>query len=658
MRFVFNAIALIVSLVLLYDAFYVIMGFTNNLETMSLDQNIISLTGNNGNKNVMAASLLIKFPFALYFILNQKFIGKAFGLVALFFGVFALFILNTRSTFVGLGIIALLFIGTTIYFINKREPKKIFIQIAFLIFPIIIAYFSANFVLKNAVDLQGFQGGYGTVAKRVGDITVASEQNSRIHLWKGAIDYAIKHPILGAGYGNWKLASIPYEKEYTNDLFVPYHSHNDFFEMFADLGVLGGLCFASMFLWMLLFTIKIWRDKSFKDYTLMATISFMAISCYFVDAFLNFPAERTSMQTMLAMSAALVFMPAVFMKKEGKLQDALKSKVAFIYCIVGVLLISSAIYINYQTYQSLKVQKYVMGEIDADPKMPLEDVKDAFPSIPNLSTSTLPIKGLIARYYFRDKQYDQALQLLKESENVNPYLHYNDFIRTAIYADLKKYDSAFYYSKKAFYNWPRATSYYKNVIFAAAKLNDSTEIRKAFNVYTKYRNDAVGWNQYLLGMYEVKKGATIQMRIMLDSALTKFPADSALFQNIKSLIYGGNVQGTVAVNFEQQAMVAFRAQQYGKAAQLFSKASAANPNNYAYLENIGVCYYSNKQFEKAIPYFIQATNFSTATSGKSEFFIAMSYISLGKKDMACAYLQKAKAKKYPEADANIAKYCK
>ena len=658
MRFVFNAIALIVSLVLLYDAFYVIMGFNNNLETLSLDQNIISLTGNNGNKNVMAASLLIKFPFALSFILNQKFIGKAFGLLALFFGIFALFILNTRSTFVGLGIISLLFIVTTIYFVNKRSPKKIFLQIAYFIFPIILAYFSANFVLKNAVDLQGFQGGYGTVAKRVGDITVASEQNSRIHLWKGAIDYAIKHPILGAGYGNWKLASIPYEKEYTNDLFVPYHSHNDFFEMFADLGVIGGLSFVALFLFMLLFTIKIWRDKSFKEYTLMATISFMAISCYFVDAFLNFPAERTSMQTMLAMSAALVFMPAAFIDKRSKLTDSVKPKIAYIYFIVGIIVIGASVYINYQTYQSLKVQKYVMGEIDADPKMPLDDVKDAFPSIPNLSTSTLPIKGLIARYYFRDKQYDQALKLLNESENVNPYLHYNDFIRTAIYASLLKYDSAFYYSKRAFYNWPRATSYYKNVIFAAAKMKDTVEIQKAFDLYSKYRNDAQAWNQYLSGMFEVKKGATIKMKMMLDTALVKFPADSALFLNMKALIYGNNAVAGTPNNYEQQALAAFGRQQYEKAAQFFLKASLANPNNYAYVENMGVCYYSNKQFEKAIPYFVKASNFPTSISGKSEFFTAMCYISLGKKELACPFLQKSKVKNYPEADANINKYCK
>jgi tetratricopeptide (TPR) repeat protein len=156
----------------------------------------------------------------------------------------------------------------------------------------------------------------------------------------------------------------------------------------------------------------------------------------------------------------------------------------------------------------------------------------------------------------------------------------------------------------------------------------------------------------------VKKGASVKMRMMLDTALVKFPADSALFLNIKSLIYGNNTFVGAPNNFEQQAMASFGKKQYGKAAQLFSKASAANPNNYAYIENIGVCYYSNGQFEKAIPFFMQAASFSSATTGKSDFYAAMCYISLGKKDQACALLQKAKAKQYPDAEANISKYCK
>ena len=60
-----------------------------------------------------------------------------------------------------------------------------------------------------------------------------------------------------------------------------------------------------------------------------------------------------------------------------------------------------------------------MGEIDTDPKMALDEVKASFPAIPNLSTSTLPIKGLIARYEFRDKQKTIITDTLSFKVTVN-----------------------------------------------------------------------------------------------------------------------------------------------------------------------------------------------------------------------------------------------
>lgn len=220
--------------------------------------------------------------------------------------------------------------------------------------------------------------------------------------------------------------------------------------MFADLGIIGGVTFGFMFLLVPIFTIKIWRKSEFKPYHLTATISFMAVTCYAVDAFLNFPAERTAMQSMLAISAALVFLPISHINKTKTTGGILNKKVPVIFYLISLLLLVPSIYVAKQTYDSLKIQKYVMGEIDADPKMALDEVKSSFPSIPNLSTSTLPIKGLIARYEFRDKHYDEALRLLNESENDNPYLHYNDFIRTAVYADKQKFDSVAIYAKGLF----------------------------------------------------------------------------------------------------------------------------------------------------------------------------------------------------------------
>ena len=661
LKYIFNIVSFAIAFLLLWDSFYILKGFSRNIETMDLDANIVSLSGNHGNKNVMAASLLIKFPFVLWLIINHKSFIKILNIGVLFFGVVALFIMNTRSTYVGLGIIFLIYAISTSIFVGITNKSKAAIQVAYFLGPIIVGFFVANLLLANAVELQGYQGGYGTVTKRAGDITIQSEQGSRIHLWKGAIDYATKHPLVGAGYGNWKLASIPYEKEFTNDLFVPYHCHNDFIEMFADLGIIGGIAFGLMFLLVPIVTIIIWRKKEFKPYQLTATISFMAVTCYAVDAFLNFPAERTAMQTMLAVSTALFFLPISHIDKTKTTNGSSKNLVAILFFLISLILIIPSIYVAKQTFDSLKIQKYVMGEIDADPKMALDEVKASFPAIPNLSTSTLPIKGLIARYEFRDKHYDEALRLLKESEKDNPYLHYNDFIRTAVYADKQKFDSVAIYAKKAFYNWPRATSYYKNIMFSSAKNKDSIEVKKAYKVYNKYRPGAEANAQYLLAMYEVKGSADKNMITLLDSTNAKFPNDTAILARVNTIFSSNKtgVQSTdVITNLLNNGKAAFIKRQYIKAAQFYLQAAQLDPANYTHYENAGISYYSGGDFVKAIPNFEKAVQFSSANTGKSEFFMAMSFIALGKKDQICAPLNTAKLKGYQGVDSYLAQYCK
>ncbi len=307
----------------------------------------------------------------------------------------------------------------------------------------------------------------------------------------------------------------------------------------------------------------------------------------------------------------------------------------------------------------MKVQKYVMGEIDADPKMALEDVKEAFPHFPNLSTSTLPIKALVARYYYRDKMYDESLRLLRECEKDNPYLYYTDFIKTAVFASQQNFDSVSFYAKRAFYNWPRVTSYYKNVIFSAARKKDTTEINKAFNTYIKYRNEPEGWNQYLLGRFELIGPADKLSLILLDSTAKLFPNDTTTFTRIRGLFANAGAPVAPASNdYSIKGVQAFQKGQYTAAAQFYLKAVDVDPNNYTNFENVGICYYSAKLFDKAIPYFDKASHFATANTGKSEFYLAMCLISTGKKNQACGYLQAAKQKHYVGVDQYIAVNCK
>ena len=650
-----TGISVIMAFVLLYDSLVLLKTFSSNLTTMSLDENIIALRGNHGNKNVMAAALLIKFPFILWLIINNKLLGKLLAAFVLVMGVTGLLILNTRSTYVGLLIIAIIFIATTLYFKSKENKKAILTQIAYLIIPVVIGYFIANVFLDTAVQMQDTQGGYGTVTKRIGDITVASEENSRLRLWKNAIDYSIKHPLVGCGYGNWKLASIPYEIFHTTELFVPYHAHNDFFEMFADLGVLGGISFALLFLLVPIATFSIWKNKSFNHLHLAATILFMAVTCYAVDAFLNFPAERTAMQSILAIAAALICIPISYQQENVNVRKSLMG-LFFSVALIGIM---PSIYVHKLTYDSLKIQKFVMGEVNADPVMKTEDV-EKLPSIPNMSSSTLPLKAMIARYYIRDKKYDEALALLKESENVNPYLYYNDFLRTAIYAAKNNFDSALYSGKRAFYNWPNATSYYKNLIFAASKKKDSTEIKKAFNLIVDHFNTPFTWNNYLLGMYEVKGSADANLNNMLDSAIKKFPNDLATFSQTKALFNRNlkDANNKNANDYTTEGLQAFQKGQYVKAASCYASAFKLDPTNYTHAENVGICYYTAQKFADAIDYFKKSIAVGSSTTGKSEYYLGMSYIATGKKLEACNALQLANAKKYPDATAAITNNCK
>jgi len=650
-----TGISVIMAFVLLYDSLVLLKTFSSNLTTMSLDENILALRGNHGNKNVTAAALLIKFPFVLWLIINNKLLGKILSAFLLIMGVTGLLILNTRSTYVGLLIITIIFIATTIYFKSKQNKKAIFTQIAYLIIPVIIGYFIANMFLGTAVQMQDSQGGYGTVTKRIGDITVASEENSRLRLWKNAIDYSIHHPLIGCGYGNWKLASIPYEIFHTTELFVPYHAHNDFFEIFADLGILGGLSFALLFLLVPIITFSIWKNKSFNNLHLAATILFMAVTCYAVDAFLNFPAERTAMQSILAIAAALICIPISYQQENVNVRKSLMG-VFFSVALIGIM---PSIYVHKLTYDSLKIQKFVMGEVNADPVMKTEDV-EKLPSIPDMSSSTLPLKAMIARYYIRDKKYDEALALLKESDKVNPHLYYNDFLRTAIYAAKNNFDSALYCSKRAFYNWPNATSYYKNLIFAASKKKDSTEIKKAFNLIVDHFNTPFTWNNYLLGMYEVKGSADANLNNMLDSAIKMFPNDLATFSQTKALFNRNlkDANNKNANDYTTEGLQAFQKGQYVKAASCYASAFKLDPTNYTHAENVGICYYTAQKFVDAIDYFKKSIAVGSSTTGKSEYYLGMSYIATGKKLEACNVLQLANAKKYPDAAAAITNNCK
>jgi O-antigen ligase len=535
----FKQLAFLVTLFAFVDALFLSIEFFWQLGQKPFDNIILSLRSiAYGNKNIRAASVLINVPFILYYIVQSKKIGKVFGIIALCLTLFALFILNTRSTFVGLFLIFIIYtVGA--FIVSKKEGRKsIFFNLAYFILPIIFSFFVSNMAIKHALSLQKGAGGYGTVAKRIVDITndISSDnRNARLDFWATGIDYTRKHLLIGNGYGNWKLSSLFYEKEHTRDFVVRYHLHNDFIENFADLGIIGGFLFLFIFLSAFLLVLKIWRNKAYSKYHFASTIALMAISCYFVDAALNFPVERTVMQVMFAISAAFLVAPFSALKKEKEEKSKPIFNPYFTNGVIAILvfLLIGSIAINSMVYKSLRLQKYMMADLGMVPIMTIDQVK-SLPSIPNLSFNSMPLPAMLARYYLKYKKYDEAYRLLNSDKHANPYLHYNDYVMAQYFAAKGNNDSALMYAKKAFYNWPTANVYYYQLIPMAVKAKDSTEITKAFNTYIKFRNEPNAWNSYLNARLELM-GAKDPFSIQLiDSALKQFPNDSARLNKLRS----------------------------------------------------------------------------------------------------------------------------
>jgi tetratricopeptide (TPR) repeat protein len=216
-------------------------------------------------------------------------------------------------------------------------------------------------------------------------------------------------------------------------------------------------------------------------------------------------------------------------------------------------------------------------------------------------------------------------------------------------------DSAHFYAKRAFDAWPRASSYYKNIIFTSAKLKDTNEIKRALQVSLDAHNDiALTWNQYLLGMFEVKQGADKNLLAQLEKTLKKFPADTAILNPTKNMLRGGNrdLQGLMA-----KGNALFVKGNYGQAAAIYKELSSLDPGNFSHLENVGICYYAGKRYDESLFYFAKSEQHSGNNTGKSAYFAGMSQLSSGKKAEACASFARSKAKGYPDAAAAIAQNC-
>ncbi|RZK66529.1 MAG: O-antigen ligase domain-containing protein [Pedobacter sp.] len=211
-------IALIITLIAAFQAFETVTQFYREVGKIPIDTLIYNLQGTSGNKNIFAAAFVIEIPFIIYCNFTREGFLKFFSIIGLSLCFFSLFLINARSAFLGL-LLSLIILSSTLAYLywKEKQLKQFLVRFAFIVVAFVLPFFISQKSLINATKNKS--NTYGTVASRLSGIADQTSENSNIRLayWKGSLELIKKRPILGVGYGNWKIYAPLYTSTLLND---------------------------------------------------------------------------------------------------------------------------------------------------------------------------------------------------------------------------------------------------------------------------------------------------------------------------------------------------------------------------------------------------------------------------------------------------------
>ena len=242
------------------------------------------LQGLTGNKNIASASIIVKLPFLLYLIyISQNSFFKFILSVVSFSTFYILIILSARATYISIvcSLIFIILFSLVKYFKNSEKRFLKFSVYPLTSFSIAILFTVFSLGINNSAS----------IGSRIQTINYEDTSTlQRLRYYNHALEHIKNNPILGTGLGNWKIKSIDYDSKNIEGYIVPYHAHNDFLEITAELGLVGFALFFGIF-----FIVGIDRIKNLffsLNFDFFSLFLLLSLGSYFIDSNLNFPHAR------------------------------------------------------------------------------------------------------------------------------------------------------------------------------------------------------------------------------------------------------------------------------------------------------------------------------------------------------------------------------
>lgn len=608
------------------------------------------LKGVTANRNITAFSIAVKLPFLIILFENLK--RKSLKVIAFFLccsAIFSLTIIASRASFIAIVLLALsyVFLNCYNYYYNKEKSLK---KLAFILIPIILSLMVNQFIFAN-------KEGSANVISRAASIKIDGSDNSinqRLRYYEDVLVHIQKNPFVGVGIGNWKIKSIDYDKNEIKGYVVPYHAHSDFIQLGAELGILGFLLYLGIFFSAITMGFKLLAansaNKKDKHFIFMMLV---ALGIYLIDANLNFPIARPQVLFTLTLIFALIGIEYSRNYKKNLIQI---NRLGIGFPIIGILLLIPSLDITNKTYKSLKAQMLILQDFNSNKfNLPLNQIEDFIPSLPNITVTTIPMDAIKARYYFHYKKYDKALNFVEKSKKANPYLRYSEILQSQIFTEKGEYKKAWEMAKIAFENLPRNLLHSGQFINLSIKLKKAEAVKNAFPLLTLYNNE-INWKNYLIAVSQLFAEGKEPFISQAAKAVNLFPQNKDI-QNLQKIITLGGEKINEAATYSKKGLDYFNSQNYIKAASAFEKAIEINPLEYAHFENAATSNYLVGNLKKALNQIDVVIKDLNPLNGKCEYIKALILLRLGDTESACNFLKISKDSGFSKSTETLKQYC-
>lgn len=629
--------------------------FLTQLDSKSFDA--MSLKGVAGNKNITAASIAFKVPFVLYSIVTiGKRSLKIILSIILLASLFAISVLYARAAILSSFIVFLVFLIYSLYnlFSNRSDLKKSLLNFILTITPYVLAVI-INISFTNSQKK-------GDITSQLGDIEFTEQSsNGRFQYWSDAYEHIVANPVLGAGLGNWKIASISYGKDHVKGYTVPYHAHNDFIHVFAEVGIFGGIAYLSLFILSTFFLFRLIyvqrKEDGNTDFSLFLLV--LPFIVYGIDAGLNFPVARPLMQSALALYMGLLL--SIYLNRfAAKDLQPIKPLLSKLTLGLSLLLLIPGIIIHILSYNSLTQQGRLLYEFNnGSYKLTLAELEQIEDDFPNLTETAMPIKAMKARYFYLNNQKEKAHEYALLGAKDNPQIYFGESLKSQFFFQERQLDSAYHYSKLAFENLPNNMPHYNLYMNSLVARKDITEINKTFEYVRSLGGDTeILWSIYLTSLAQVTAlGDSFAMNKAYE-AFKLYPKSDKIFNLYRIMTYGQK-RMVEAEQLYKQANELYQAKNFDEAFDLFKKAFDLDPLEYTYALNSGYALYENGKYEEAIAQLQMALNSHKPTiKEKALRHIGLSYYRIGNQVDACSTFRKL-LNTYPKRmyRQELQKYC-